>query len=110
MRFDSRLMETLKPKFDRAFKDMEALEKGAIANPDENRMVGHYWLRDPDLAPTEALKQEIIQPLEQIEAFVQKVYPRECLYRRNRQFHAVISFVLSPVHDRLASGTFGATA
>ena len=31
MRFDSRLMETLKPKFDRAFKDMEALEKGAIA-------------------------------------------------------------------------------
>ena len=74
MRFDSRLMETLKPKFDRAFKDMEALEKGAIANPDENRMVGHYWLRDPDLAPTEALKQEIIQPLEQIEAFVQKVH------------------------------------
>ena len=31
---------------------MDALEKGAIANPDENRMVGHYWLRDPELAPT----------------------------------------------------------
>ena len=29
---------------------MAALEKGAIANPDENRMVGHYWLRAPDLA------------------------------------------------------------
>ena len=52
MRFDSRLMETLKPKFDQAFKDMEALEKGAIANPDENRMVGHYWLRTPELAPS----------------------------------------------------------
>ena len=27
------------------------LEKGAIANPDENRMVGHYWLRAPERAP-----------------------------------------------------------
>ena len=31
---------------------MAALEGGAIANPDENRMVGHYWLRAPELAPT----------------------------------------------------------
>ena len=28
-----------------------ALEKGAIANADEKRMVGHYWLRAPELAP-----------------------------------------------------------
>ena len=34
-----------------AFADMAALEKGAIANPDEKRMVGHYWLRAPQLAP-----------------------------------------------------------
>ena len=33
-----------------AYADMAALEKGAIANPDENRMVGHYWLRAPQLA------------------------------------------------------------
>ena len=31
MRFDSELLETLKPKFDQAFKNMEALEGGAIA-------------------------------------------------------------------------------
>jgi glucose-6-phosphate isomerase len=31
---------------------MAKLEKGAIANPDEKRMVGHYWLRAPQLAPT----------------------------------------------------------
>ena len=30
---------------------MKALEAGAIANPDEQRMVGHYWLRAPALAP-----------------------------------------------------------
>jgi glucose-6-phosphate isomerase len=35
----------------RAFKAMSELEKGAIANPDENRRDGHYWLRNPALAP-----------------------------------------------------------
>jgi len=43
----------------RAFADMEALERGAIANPDENRRVGHYWLRAPWLAPTAALTRAI---------------------------------------------------
>ena len=28
---------------------MLELEKGAIANPTENRQVGHYWLRNPTL-------------------------------------------------------------
>jgi len=52
MRFDHAFVEAMRPKFEKAFEDMEALERGAIANPDENRMVGHYWLRDPDIAPT----------------------------------------------------------
>jgi glucose-6-phosphate isomerase len=73
MGFDQALVETLKPKFEKAFKDMEALEAGAIANPDENRMVGHYWLRDPDRAPAE-LKAEIVDTLAAIADFVQKVH------------------------------------
>ncbi|MFM9158063.1 MAG: glucose-6-phosphate isomerase, partial [Dolichospermum sp.] len=40
MRFDDAFVASLKPKFDKAFADMVELEKGAIANPDENRMVG----------------------------------------------------------------------
>lgn len=36
-----------------AMNAMAALEAGAIANPDEARMVGHYWLRAPDLGPEE---------------------------------------------------------
>src|SRR5919199_4359939 len=74
MRFDDAFVESMQPKFEKAFKDMDALEKGAIANPDENRMVGHYWLRDPDLAPTPELRQEIINTLEQIETFTEKVH------------------------------------
>ena len=74
MRFDDAFVEAMQPKFEKAFKDMDALEKGAIANPDENRMVGHYWLRDPNLAPTPELQQEIVNTLEQIEAFTEKVH------------------------------------
>jgi glucose-6-phosphate isomerase len=74
MRFDDELLATLKPKFEKAFQDMEALEKGAIANPDENRMVGHYWLREPDLAPNQEIKQEIEKSIQDIETFVQKIH------------------------------------
>jgi len=80
MRFDDSLIDTLKPKFAKAFKDMEALEGGAIANPDENRMVGHYWLRDPDRAPSQ-LRKEIIDTLNEIEAFVQKVHDDELFFQ-----------------------------
>jgi glucose-6-phosphate isomerase len=37
---------------------MRAVEAGEIANPDENRMVGQYWLRNSSLAPA-GLKSEI---------------------------------------------------
>ena len=77
MGFDDAFVRKLQPKFDKAFQNMAALEGGAIANPDENRMVGHYWLRDPELAPTAELRQEIAQNLEQIEAFAQKVHSGE---------------------------------
>ncbi len=77
MRFDADLVEALRPKFDQAFTAMDELEKGAIANPDENRMVGHYWLRDPDLAPNHDLRREILDGLEQIETFVGQVHSGE---------------------------------
>ncbi len=62
MSFDEAFVEQLTPRFEQAFEAMADLEDGAIANPDENRMVGHYWLRNPDLAPSEALKQDIHKP------------------------------------------------
>lgn len=74
MRFDETLVDTLKPRFGKAFQDMAALEGGAIANPDENRMVGHYWLRDPDLAPSTELRQTITDTLNQVETFVKGVH------------------------------------
>ena len=53
----------------KALEDMQALEGGAIANPDEQRMVGHYWLRAPKLAPT----PEIAQEIEQVQAAIWQI-------------------------------------
>ncbi len=39
------------PAWAPAFASMADLEAGSIANPDEGRQVGHYWLRAPELAP-----------------------------------------------------------
>lgn len=74
MRFDASLVQSLEAKFNQAFASMEALEKGAIANPDEDRCVGHYWLRDPELAPTKEFKEEIINVLEAIDTFTKQVH------------------------------------
>lgn len=73
MRFDDAFVEALQPKFDRAFAAMADLERGGIANPDENRMVGHYWLRNPNLAPNQEIKQSIIQTVDKIEAFAKNI-------------------------------------
>ncbi len=57
-----------------AFAEMEALEGGAIANPDEKRMVGHYWLRAPELAPTPEIRQEIETTLSAVKQFAAEVH------------------------------------
>lgn len=64
----------MQPALDQAFSAMAALEKGAIANPDEKRMVGHYWLRAPELAPGPALTLEIKGTVARIAAFAAAVH------------------------------------
>ncbi len=77
MPFPDDFLTGMQPKLQQAFADMAALEGGAIANPDENRMVGHYWLRNPELAPTPELRTAISSTLEAIKAFVAKVHKGE---------------------------------
>ena len=74
MSFGDDLVQHLAPQFAGAFKAMAAPESGAIANPDEGRMVGHYRLRDPGLAPTEVIRQAIREDLQQAEAFARQVH------------------------------------
>jgi glucose-6-phosphate isomerase len=58
----------------KAFAEMAELEKGAIANPDEKRMVGHYWLRNSALAPTAEIRTQIDQTIAAVEQFAADVH------------------------------------
>src|SRR5678815_1202403 len=74
MNFPEEFLRSMQPRMDKAFAAMAALEKGAIANPDEKRMVGHYWLRNPSLAPTPEIRAEIERTVAEIQAFATQVH------------------------------------
>jgi len=74
MKVDDAFFAAMEPRIQKAFADMDALEKGALANPDEKRMVGHYWLRNPALAPTPEIRHEIEETLVKIKDFAAKIH------------------------------------
>lgn len=57
-----------------ALQATKELEAGALANPDEQRQVGHYWLRRPSLAPSAEQTQAILSTQRAIQEFVQRVH------------------------------------
>ena len=74
MNFADDFFATMEPRLQKAYAAMQALECGDIANPDEKRMVGHYWLRNSALAPTPEMRQEIDSTVAAIKAFATEVH------------------------------------
>ncbi len=70
-------IDSMGNRFNEAFSAMDELEKGSIANPDENRMVGHYWLRDASLAPNEEIRNEIEATVARVKSFAASVHSGE---------------------------------
>ncbi|MEK9772484.1 MAG: glucose-6-phosphate isomerase [Opitutae bacterium] len=58
---------------DSARTQMQELESGAVANPDEGRMVGHYWLRKPELSPSPDIAKDIRTTLERVKQCAARV-------------------------------------
>jgi glucose-6-phosphate isomerase len=77
MSVDDAFFQSMEPRIQKAFADMDALEAGAIANPDEKRMVGHYWLRNAALAPTPEIRREIEETHAKIKTFAAKIHSGE---------------------------------
>lgn len=69
---------------------MSDLERGGIANRDENRMVGHYWLRTPDLAPTPAIADDIRKTVARIKQFAEGVHSQKIAPQRGDGFFVVL--------------------
>ena len=107
----------------RALDDMHKLEAGGIANPDEKRMVGHYWLRAPALAPTLADRRVIEDTLLLVTRFAADVHLGRIRSELGERFDNVLvvgiggsalgpQFVadaLGSAHDRMRSFFFDNT-
>jgi glucose-6-phosphate isomerase len=65
------------PRITKALADMAALEKGAIANPAENRILGRYYLRNPASAPSPEIRWEIEETTSRIKDFAGKIHAGE---------------------------------
>lgn len=77
MAFYEGFFERMEPAMAKAYEAMNRLEAGEIANPDEDRMVGHYWLRYPDLAPTDEVIAQIQHTLNAVREFTGQVHEHE---------------------------------
>jgi glucose-6-phosphate isomerase len=72
--FPDDFLARMEPAMQQAYAAMADLEQGGIANPDEQRMVGHYWLRAPQLAPTKDIALEISHNLSRIKEFAGQIH------------------------------------
>ena len=105
------LPNSLEKLFQSAFQQMQDLELGSIANPDENRMVGHYWLRNTELAPSAEIKNLISSTVENIQQFSQKIHQKKLRPQKAESFQNVLLLgiggsALAPqfIKNALASG------
>jgi len=91
IKFDSQFFERMAPAMAKAFAAMDELERGAIANPDEQRMVGHYWLRDPNLAPYSELTSDIQKVYANVKSFTAEVHSGQIKPPQATHFTRVVS-------------------
>ncbi len=90
MMFPNDYFDRMEPQIQKAFDDMDALESGAIANLDENRMVGHYWLRAPELAPRREITRDIRKNLQAIKDFAKKVHSGKIKSQKGKRFSRML--------------------
>ncbi|MEM9882287.1 MAG: glucose-6-phosphate isomerase [Planctomycetota bacterium] len=91
MPFGPTFFRDAEPAIQLAFAKMKELENGAIANPDEDRMVGHYWLRAPGLAPEPELTRAIAKTIDDIKAFADAVHGKSVVPPSAAKFTDVLS-------------------
>src|SRR5437764_6958585 len=90
MKCPGNMFDERRPQIEQAFAARGQLEAGAIANPTEKRMVGHYWLRNPALAPTPAIRAEIEDTIQHIKRFAEDVHSGKITAENGRRFEHVL--------------------
>ena len=86
IQFNQSIFSQEQERIARALDNVQRLEAGERVNTSENRMVGHYWLRAPELAPAPELTREIVDTRKAVEEFAQKVLSGALRTPENKTF------------------------
>ena len=76
---------------DKAFAVMVDTEGGAHVNESEDRMAGHYWLRNPSLAPEAGIGAEITQAVDKCRDFSAKIHRGEIANEAGEPFQYLVA-------------------
>jgi glucose-6-phosphate isomerase len=111
MRFTDAWLASMQAPLVKAFDDMAALEQGAIANPDEQRKVGHYWLRAPELAAADDAAA-IRAALAQVKTFAKAVHDGAVKGATGKRFTQLLLVGIggSALGPQLATDALGETS
>ena len=88
--FNEEEFESINNKFVNVFKALDELENGSIANIDEKRQVGHYWLRNSSIAPNHILRNKIDSEILNIKEFGNQILEGKILNKRNQKYTDVL--------------------
>src|SRR5438094_533933 len=90
MRFADDFLRSMGARAQKAFSEMRQLEAGAIMNVDERRMVGHYWLRDPGLAPNASLRNDVEETNARIKKFAAEIHAGDITPSKGKFRHLLL--------------------
>jgi glucose-6-phosphate isomerase len=90
LKYTREYVDSMEPRVTEALDAMDALEQGGIANADENRMVGHYWLRDSSRAPSQSITEEIDSAVKKIKEFAAGVHAGEIRPNEHETFEHIL--------------------
>ena len=88
--FKSKEIKNLEDKFIDVFSSIKELENGAISNIDENRQVGHYWLRNPSISPCSKIREEISADINAISEFGKQILNGDIKNKNNQKYTDVL--------------------
>ncbi len=88
--FNNDKIISLEKTFKNVFSTIQELEDGAISNIDENRQVGHYWLRNPSIAPSAEIREELNNDIKAISEFGKDILGGKIKNKNNQKYTNVL--------------------
>lgn len=112
MSYPDDFFQAMEPFMLKAYRAMADLEDGSLANPDEGRMVGHYWLRTPYLAPSADIAKAIQATIADVKDFAARVHCGEIAPEQGGRFSRLLLIGIggSALGPQFIADALGSTA